>query len=438
MAGRKFRVVLIEEGLGNLRDRQYYTREALESAVPLFEGAKCNADHQNMLEEQIQPEGSVTKIVGHYENVACVTGGDGQAILEGDLVVLDGAEYDWAASLLARALEVTEKTDKQFVGLSINASGVSNSISLAEFEKSATIPKSAIPKLMLAKEQGIEEIELCTQLTEAESCDIVTRAGARGRVKKLLETETLRMALPKTAAKTAPKKTAREGDAPPPKKGADGGAGGEQPGHADADQDKQLIASMLKKALGDGEHGEDAHEAMKQAHEKAIKCGYEGEAAEEAAVAHMKMCHQTEQAEEGAEEESEGGEEAAAGGDHEDPAADAGAQPSKGTKGKGAMEREVIALKAQNAKLLERFARIDAEEARSKALRESGLSGEALKALGGVLRGKNSEASIQDAVKVFKEAYGMGAKENPGFIVGTEKTDGQAAGGLSFADCKEE
>ena len=428
-AGRKFRVVIIEEGLGNLNDAQYYTRSAVESGVEIFEGAKANADHPNAMEEQIQPEGSVRKIVGHYENCQVVDGDDGQAILEADLCIMDGAEFDWMASLLSTALAVTDKTDKQFVGLSINASGVSNPIALAEFEKTVTIPKSAIPKLLLAKEQGVEEIQLCTQLTEADSCDIVTRAGARGRVVKLLETEKIRMALKKTATK----KTNREAGVPP-KGGKDGGAGGDQPGADSAGGDKEKIAGMLKKAMPDAEPSEEAMQAMQAAHEKALKCGYEGEAAEEAAVAHMKMSHETEESE-GEESEAEGeseSEEAAAGGDSEDPAADAGAQPSKGGKG---MEAEVIALKAQNAKLMERFATLDAEAARTKALRESGLGGEALKALGGILRSKKTESAINEAVKTFKEAYGVAARESVGFIVSAEKTEGGSSGGFSAADC---
>jgi hypothetical protein len=439
MAGRKFRVILIEEGLGNLKDLFYYTREAIESGVSkkLFEGAKCNADHPNAMEEQIQPEGSVRKIIGHYENTALAEGDEGQAVLEADLVILDGPEFDWAVALCERALKVSDKTGKEFIGLSINASGNADTIALAEFKKNATIPKSALPKIAMAEEMGIEEIELCTELVEATSCDLVTQAGAKGRLVKLLETEKFRMAIKKVSKKV--KEAKHEGEA--------GGAGGEQPGHADAAQDKELIKSMLKKTTGKDEHSDEEHEAMEAAHKLACEAGFEGKEAEAAAVAHMKMGAHQAKAESEAEEteseseaeesesESESESEGAAGGDEEEPASGKGAQP---LKAKGKMERAIIILKAQNAKLMERFADIDASDLRTKALRESGMGGEALKALDGILRGKKTEASIADAVKTFKEAYGVGAKENPGFIVSHEKIEGQSSAGLSFADCKEE
>jgi hypothetical protein len=67
--GARFRVALIQEGLGNLRDGFYYTKQALESAVPAFEGKKAYADHPSRSEESDRPERSVRDIVGHYENL---------------------------------------------------------------------------------------------------------------------------------------------------------------------------------------------------------------------------------------------------------------------------------------------------------------------------------------------------------------------------------
>src|SRR5882672_7163788 len=76
--GRLYKgVTIISAGLGNRRDRNYYPATTLESAVTkgMFEGIRAYADHQNSVDEEIQPERSIRDIVGIYTNTKFVKEG---------------------------------------------------------------------------------------------------------------------------------------------------------------------------------------------------------------------------------------------------------------------------------------------------------------------------------------------------------------------------
>ena len=183
----RFKVALIQEGLGNLRDGFYYTREALESAVTAFEGKKCFADHPSRSEENDRPERSVRDIVGHYENLHIEENEDGSAALCADLVMLPDAPFEWARSLVRHAVEYSKSfPDKEFVGLSINAAGDAKAVEVKSF-LDTQIPSSCKPKIMKAMEQGLSQVRVVTTIRDAVSTDIVTEPGARGKVISLLE-----------------------------------------------------------------------------------------------------------------------------------------------------------------------------------------------------------------------------------------------------------
>ena len=91
---------------------------------------------------------------------------------------------------MRHAVEYAKKfPDKEFVGLSINASGDSGEMSLDEFLKETKVPDSVLPKLMKAKEQGAQTIRPVTAISEAVSCDMVTEAGAGGKILDMIEKE---------------------------------------------------------------------------------------------------------------------------------------------------------------------------------------------------------------------------------------------------------
>ena len=122
---RTVEVIILKEGKGNPRDKHYYSQEALTSAIQLFEGAQCYADHPSSFEEQTRPERSVRDVVGHFQNVR-VEMIEGASCLVGDLKIVKGESYDWAWDLIKESVEFTKKfQEKSLIGISINADGES-------------------------------------------------------------------------------------------------------------------------------------------------------------------------------------------------------------------------------------------------------------------------------------------------------------------------
>lgn len=182
----KFRVVLLQEGMGNFGDAYYYSREALESAVTIFTGSKIYADHPTTVEEEIRPERSVRDVLGHFENLMIETDKTERAMLCGDVNILPNKPFEWARSLMIRAIENAKKfPEKDFIGLSINASGDAEEMPIDVLMKSA--PASARPKLVEAKENGIESVKVVREIKSAISCDLVTEAGAGGKIINTIE-----------------------------------------------------------------------------------------------------------------------------------------------------------------------------------------------------------------------------------------------------------
>lgn len=185
-APSNFRVVLIQEGLGNFNDAFYYSRDAIESGIEIFNGLKVYADHPTSMEEEIRPERSTRDIIGHYENLSVEESDGGCAILCADLVTVPGVDIDWARALMSHAVENAEKfPDRPFVGLSINASGDSAQTDIGKVMQSA--PEGAQAKLEEAQANGIESVKVVNKINAAKSCDLVTEAGAGGKIIKLIE-----------------------------------------------------------------------------------------------------------------------------------------------------------------------------------------------------------------------------------------------------------
>lgn len=184
----KYRVALIKEGLGNLGNAFYYTRDALQSAVAIFEGKKCFANHPSRTEESDRPERDVREIIGHFENCALEEDEDGRVMIAADCLLMPDKDYEWARGLFRETVAYSKKyPDKDLVGLSINASGDAHEIKLSELLEKSSVPEAAKPKLKIAQEEGIETIRVVSNITEATSCDLVTEAGAGGRIIKMLE-----------------------------------------------------------------------------------------------------------------------------------------------------------------------------------------------------------------------------------------------------------
>lgn len=123
----RVRCCLITEGPGNMTDRHFYSREAIESGVVAFDGAKAYADHPSRREEVELPERSIDRIIGHYENLSVETTRDGRAALMADLV-LNPADSDLMRHVRGLIQEAAQHAAKfptlpPHTGLSINAEG---------------------------------------------------------------------------------------------------------------------------------------------------------------------------------------------------------------------------------------------------------------------------------------------------------------------------
>ena len=424
--GGKYKVLLIQEGLGNLRDCFYYTKDCLKNSVDSFEGVKCFADHPNQIEEQIHPERSTRDILGHYEDVEYVEE-NGRGQLQATLILCEGEHFDWARSLLTNALEYSTKySNAEFVGFSINASGEAGSSDLDEFIRSGDVPDDALQKLQAALADGIEEIRPVSALTDAVSVDLVTEAGAGGKILTMMERNKSPMKTKKKPAKKIEATRARAREAYQEEEEEDGdAAGGQPPGqqdHADAAQDVALFKKMIGQYLGD-DHGADEEEAMKMAKhafEYHKQAGKEDHEAYEAAGNHLKaaaaigksMCAKQEEAKQ-EEEEEESHEEAhkqeeeeEAKGHEESDDGDGPQAPPVGKAKKGPpmpqeSRRELIALKAEVARLKESNRKVQVQIYLDKKLAASDHSPEFIKEFREALGKPRDIAHVEEIWSVF-------------------------------------
>jgi len=428
----RFKVALIQEGMGNLRDAFYYTRKALESGITAFEGKKCFADHPSRSDEEDRPERSVRDIVGHFENVHVEERDDGGAVLCADLVMLPDASFEWARSLVRHALEYSKKYDGQdFIGLSINASGDAKQMEMEKFINEGEVPAEAKPKLLKALEEGITTVRVVDQIADAVSTDLVTEAGARGRVLELLESErNATMAKKMKQAEDEAKKSEAEMKQEEAKqvegeeaKQADEPAGEED--HEDIEKDKALILDMIKKHMGKDAEGMEveAEEAACEAYQAHREMGKKHEEAGIHAAEAMKLAkHMAMKQAEVAEAEGE--------------------EKEEEEKVEEAVKESAVKLTARIAFLERKLKGYELSIALDKKLQESKLGRAETDKLRALIGEPKSEAHIADTIKVFKEAFSMaGGSESmkPSFaslfITGAEKQEETPKAKVSFSDC---
>jgi len=493
--GSRFRVILIREGMGNLGDRYYYSRDAITNAAPIFEGKKIFADHPKASDEEDQPERSVRDILGHFEDCEPQiddSEGDGRMGIEADVVILPGKQYDWARSLMQHALEYSQKyPDAEFIGLSINASGDAQEMSLEDLESEVEIPAGAQAKIDKAKAAGVTTVKYVTEISDAVSCDLVTNPGAGGKVKALLETE--RTADMAKVIKQVKKTTGKVREAAKKEAGAedqvDADAAGE---HGDEDQDRELIMQILdelglvKAGSEPTEAGVKAYNECKEAMARAKEMAKAGKIEEKDTMTCAKHALQMSshiaetataagagagEGKEGAEDkggekpaakaEAEEGEEGAAppakkDGEGEDDDEDEETPPKKPAK---TLESEKPVKRAKapetfeeaQAEILRLSGKLAAFEAGAtasalekhldKKLKESGLSNAATKKFREKLGTKvKTSAEIDEKLSLFKEAYDHARNESGDddlFGLGNEKSEAGATSGEgeSLADC---
>lgn len=404
-----FQAILIEEGMGNFKDCFFYTKQALQGSVSskLFEGLQCYADHPTEIEEKIQPERSTRDILGYYQNVQYQEADDGTGRLVADLCIGSSISLDWAMSLLTNSIDYSTKfKESDLVGLSINASGSANPMGIDDFIQSQPLSATILSKLNEAKGMGITDINVVNELTEAQSVDLVTRAGAGGKILKMLEME-----------KSMAKKKLNESEEKQEKGAAPGApmaAPAVQDDHADADQDQALFGKMIKQYLGKDDAQPEEMEMAKNAYEAHKEAGMEHQEAYEAAGNHLKMAmaigkkmagKDQDQAESG-EKESES--------EHESESQEAQTSPDKLSAGKQEKKKEsmaIIQLSGEVAKLRESVNQYKMKDYLDKKLKESGKSNSFTKAFREALGAPRSEKHVDETWKLFLKAADAGVEE---------------------------
>ena len=425
----RFKVALIQEGLGNLRDAFYYTREAIESGVLAFEGKKCYADHPSRSEESDRPERSVRDIIGHFENLHVEEGDQGQAMLCADLVMLPDPPFEWARSLVRHSIGYSSThPDKEFVGLSINAAGDAEAMSADQFVKEAKIPDGALPKIKQAMQDGLTQIRVVSAIKDAVSTDLVTEPGARGKVLEILEREQpmskKKIALFAEDEKKLPakqeeakqeesKQSEQEGEEKKEEEKPEG-----EEDHEDVEQDKALILDMIKKHMGEASEGmeaegeEAAHQAyeaykeMGKGHEEAMKC-----AAEAMKLAKHMSAKQTEAEKRETDEAAH-------------PAGPAESEKKESEGEEKAKESDVVRLTAKVAMLERELKKRELVEFLDKKLRESGLGRAETDKLRSLIGEPKSEGDVENTIKIFKEAFTLRGGESKAasiFVTSVEK-----------------
>jgi hypothetical protein len=441
----RFKVALIQEGLGNMRDGFFYGKDAIQSGIQAFEGRKCFADHPSQSEEQDRPERSVRDIIGHFENVAVEENEDKSLSLVADLVMPPDPPFEWARALVRQAAEYNKKYPEQnLVGLSINASGDAQEMPWDDFLKSYDLPESCKPKLMTAKENGMDSIRLVSTIKDAVSCDLVTEPGAKGKVIDIIENEspkeTGQMKMKQNekgkieaeeekkmmmAEEEEEKKETSEQEDEDEKKEdeADDSSKGDED-HADEEQDKKLIMDMIKKHMGDDSEMESEHEAAAmEAYEAFKSMGEKHEDAAHSAGKAMKLAkHMASKRREAEEEKCEAEEEK-----HE-----------SDILPKGKKESEVK-MQARIAFLERELSLRVLADFLDQQLKESGLGRAETDKIRKIIGTPKSESEIKKTIKIFKEAFACrseSVKNGSFFVTSTEKAIAPAKKSkVSFGDC---
>ncbi len=129
---RTVKTILVTEGPGNQRDRNYYTPQFIESAVRQYEGARAYLNHASESEYRNRPEGDVRELFGFYRNLHVIQMRDKQtgqmvAACAGDLVVDESrAGKDAMAKIEAQIAysQIFPDSPEEYCGLSISGSGI--------------------------------------------------------------------------------------------------------------------------------------------------------------------------------------------------------------------------------------------------------------------------------------------------------------------------
>ena len=159
-----FKVILISEGPGNRRNKNFYGPEAVKSSVAAFEGKWCYLNHQSAIEADSLPERRIEDKAGYFKNLGILKVKEGTACA-GELHCDLSESGTLLAAKIQSALKYKESfpdNDLEYVGFSVNADGDAEDRDMSD-------------------QGGGPDDHYVTAITEGDSCDLVTTPARGGR-----------------------------------------------------------------------------------------------------------------------------------------------------------------------------------------------------------------------------------------------------------------
>lgn len=276
---RSVEVVIISEGPGNEVDKNYYTPEAIESGVKLFEGARAFINHQTEAERGTRPEQDVHQLCGFYKDCNLTTVNDpkqGKTVkaLQATLVCDESEAGDLAFSKAKAQIlysKIYPGSKDCYAGISVNTGGWQDGTvdidgtewaKIVAFEgvQSADIvtrpgrggaflrfAESLRPEGLNNKQESeVKNAQAIKHLvTKLEESDKAIKAETDGAKKKILATEGVKV-------REELQKLLLEDEAFPPKAAADD-TGAVGAGHDDAAADMDLIKKLIPQNADESE-----------------------------------------------------------------------------------------------------------------------------------------------------------------------------------------
>lgn len=128
---RTVRSILITEGPGNTRTKNFYTAEFIKDAAVKYNGARAYLNHASEAEYRERPEGDIRELCGYYKNLSVTQVRDKQSgalvlAVIGDLVCDESNAGNEALAKAEAQVEYSKifpDTTEEYCGLSICGSG---------------------------------------------------------------------------------------------------------------------------------------------------------------------------------------------------------------------------------------------------------------------------------------------------------------------------
>lgn len=163
---RTAKVLIITEGMGNLKDKNFYTADAIRSAARVFNGKRFFLDHPSRSDEEDRPERSVRDLAGYFYETQLGTvkdpdTGESLAACYAKLKFAESQPGNLALGQVLAALEYQQRfpdSKDVYCGISINGGGISHPGEI----------------------KGVE-VNMVTEIQEAFSADIVTMPARGGK-----------------------------------------------------------------------------------------------------------------------------------------------------------------------------------------------------------------------------------------------------------------